>query len=124
LSFGTIAPGASIGGMFRQLCSVRVMQAGQTSGLGMGTQTVLVTYTNVPCSLQAMSTGRAMTYKAEGQTNVWDIYLPERIENGAALVLSVGSEFVVEGVTYRSIGTGVRQGSGGVQMLPVERQDR
>jgi hypothetical protein len=91
----------------------------------MGTQILAQTIPDIPCSLQAMSTGRAMTYKAEGQTNVWDLYLPTPGGKRITIVsLPVGVEFVVDGVTYRSIGTGLYQGNGGTQLIPVERRDR
>lgn len=126
MSFGALPMPFPLFGLFRQVCSVVLKQAAQSAS-GFGYQTTATTLTNIPCSLQAMSTGRSMLYKAEGQTTVLDLYLPTRIENGSAggpLVIPVGTEFVVDSVSYRSVGEGLPQGNGGVQVVPVERLDR
>lgn len=114
------------GGAFQDTCTVRLMGP-VTGGSGMGGTALAESIPDVPCSLQAMSTGRLMLYKAPSQSSLFDLYLPMRVENrasGGALAITVSTEFVVGSVTYIAVGEGMAQGQSGTQLVPVERLNR
>ena len=88
--------------------------------VGGGRRTAGTAIINVPCSLQPMSSGRTSLYKSQASANLFDLFLPLRLEGQAAnLSTTIGTEFVVDSVTYRSVGEGVRQGQSGVQRVAV-----
>lgn len=119
MSWGILDSGSSVGSQMERLCSVVPMVAGVDS-VGAGRQTAGTAITNVPCSFQPMSSGASMQYKAENATNFYDLFLPTRLEGSAtALTIPVGTRFVVDGVTYRSVGAGVRQGTSGIQKVGI-----
>ena len=120
MSFGPLAPGASIGGLFRQVCTV-TPQVAARDAMGTGYTTNGTALSNIPCTLQPMSTTRSMLYKSETADTVYDLFLPLRREGQAAVLsISVGTHVTVDGVVYRTIGEGMRQGQGGTQRVPVE----
>lgn len=123
-AFGFLPPGASIGGMFTQLCTVREMTGIQDS-LGMGTQILGTAIVDLPCTLQPMSTANSMIYKAESAASMFDLFIPLRLEGASVELPSmVGTEYTVDGIRYRVVGEGMRQGQGGIYRVPVQKVDR
>lgn len=120
MSFGPLAPGASIGGQFRQLCTYTPMVPG-VDAYGQSKPTAGTAVQYIPCDLQPMSSTRSMVYKAVNAASLFDLHLPIRREGqSAALTIGIHDRFAVDGVTYRAIGAGMRQGNSGVQVVPVE----
>jgi hypothetical protein len=123
LSFTALQPGASIGGLMRQLCDI-IERTASVDSTGMGYPGSQTTTSNVPCSLQPMSSANTMQYRAENSDGLYDLYLPTRIEGQSApLTTSADAVFKVDGLYYRALGGGVRQGLSGVQMVPVTEYD-
>jgi hypothetical protein len=119
LSWGILDPGCSISDGLERLCSVVPMVAAVDS-VGAGRVTAGTAITNVPCSLQPASANSRNTYKAENSEDIYDLFLPLRLEGSATnLPVPVATRFVVDGVTYRALGSAVRQGQSGVQRVAV-----
>jgi hypothetical protein len=126
MSFGPPMPAPAFGGGFNALCTVQVASA-SSDALGVGVVAYTTLVANHPCSLQPMSTREAVRLgRSESGERMHNLYLASVDAAGNAVPVPTHTRFVIDGVTYETLGLGLVQGGrdGAVMMVPVREVER
>lgn len=91
---------------------------------GIGTGGMALIHSEVPCTLQAMSSGESVRFGFPMETTLYELYFPVLSSSGGDIFV-VGTskkawQFQIGGVRYEAISEGVKQ-AGGMQKIALKR---
>ena len=122
MSFGNPPMPTRIGQMANATCDIYTMSATVGAG-GVGVGTWALTHSQIPCSIQEMSSNEQLRYGGVTETTLYQLFLPLLKPTGTDIELKgskTSQQFQIDGVRYEAIGVGVKQRDG-LQKIAMRR---
>ncbi len=121
-SFGQPPLPATMGRLATDMADIYTTTGSTDTGY-VGTGTVALTYSGIPCTFQTMSSSEQQKYGSIVEETLYEVFLPVLSSSGAdILVRGTGAawQFQINGTRYEAISGGVVQG-GGMQKVALKR---
>ena len=121
-SFGSPPMPARMGALATDMVDIYTMTPGIGDGY-VGTGTMALAYSEVPCSFQTMSSSERQRYGAVTEDTLYLLFLPVLSSTGADILVvgdRVSWQFQIDGVRYAAVSGGELQGDG-MQKVALRR---
>lgn len=122
MSFANPPMPPRMGNALGDLCDIYTSTDGIGDG-GVGITTWALAYSGVICSLQEMSSSRALAFGLSSEIGVFDLHMPRSLVNGTDIEIKSANmawQFEIDSTRYEAISGGVRERDG-MQKVAVRR---